>query len=105
MQQRRITDEMKTMNVIVVIAVAVVLLHGAEATLYTVGDDLGWAIPPGGAATYAAWAAKHSFVVDDELGEIILPSNLVLWSIFHYTVFSVYFVLIKQNTITMQTKW
>ena len=69
---------MKTMNVLVVIAVAVVLLHEAEATLYTVGDDLGWAIPPGGAATYAAWAAKHSFVVDDELGEIIQPSNLVL---------------------------
>ncbi|KAK9947542.1 hypothetical protein M0R45_003161 [Rubus argutus] len=67
MQQRRITDEMKTMNVLVVIAVAVVLLHEAEATLYTVGDDLGWAIPPGGAAIYAAWAAKHSFVVDDEL--------------------------------------
>ncbi|XP_050379769.1 umecyanin-like [Argentina anserina] len=59
---------MKTMNVIVVVlAVAVVLSHGAEAVLYTVGDDLGWAIPPGGAATYAAWAAEHSFVVDDEL--------------------------------------
>jgi hypothetical protein len=54
--------------------VAVVLFHGAEATLYTVGDDLGWAIPPGGAVIYAAWAAKHiadSFIVDD-LGEIIL---------------------------------
>ncbi|KAM5547942.1 hypothetical protein ABKV19_002087 [Rosa sericea] len=59
---------MKTTNVIVVVlAMAVVLLHGAEAVLYIVGDDLGWAIPPGGAATYAAWAAEHSFVVNDEL--------------------------------------
>ena len=59
------------MNMIVaILAVAVVLLHGAEAVLYTVGDDLGWAIPPGGTATYAAWAAEHSCVVNDELGEI-----------------------------------
>ncbi|PRQ46345.1 putative cupredoxin [Rosa chinensis] len=61
---------MKTMNMIVVVlAMAVVLLHGAEAVLYTVGDDLGWAIPPGGAATYAAWAAEHSFVFDFAVGE------------------------------------
>ncbi|PQP95847.1 mavicyanin [Prunus yedoensis var. nudiflora] len=42
----------KTMNMILAIAVAVFMLHGTDAAEYTVGDDLGWTIPPGGAATY-----------------------------------------------------
>ncbi|KAL6274847.1 hypothetical protein ACE6H2_025539 [Prunus campanulata] len=53
--------------VIAAVAASVMMLPTAEAALYTVGDDLGWTIPPGGAATYAAWAAKHSFVVKDIL--------------------------------------
>lgn len=64
----------KTMNVMaLVIAVAaatsVLMLH-VEAAQYTVGDELGWTIPPGGAATYEAWAAKHSLVVDDILSKL-----------------------------------
>ncbi|PQQ08992.1 mavicyanin-like [Prunus yedoensis var. nudiflora] len=50
----------KTMNMILAIAVAVFMLHGTDAAEYTVGDDLGWTIPPGGAAAYASWAAEHS---------------------------------------------
>ncbi|PQP95457.1 umecyanin [Prunus yedoensis var. nudiflora] len=61
----------KSMNVsnvlVLVIAAAVFALHGTEAAQYTVGDELGWTIPPGGAATYASWAAKHSLVVFDIL--------------------------------------
>ncbi|CAL2275231.1 unnamed protein product [Prunus armeniaca] len=57
----------KTMNMILAIAVAVFMLHGTDAAEYTVGDKLGWTIPPGGAATYAAWAAEHSLVVNDFL--------------------------------------
>lgn len=55
--------------VIAAVAASLMMLPTAEAALYTVGDDLGWTIPPGGAATYAAWAAKHSFVVKDILGQ------------------------------------
>lgn len=58
------------MNMILAIAVAVFMLHGTDAAEYTVGDNLGWTIPPGGAATYAAWAAAHSLVVNDILGEL-----------------------------------
>ncbi|PQP95456.1 mavicyanin [Prunus yedoensis var. nudiflora] len=57
----------KTMNMILAIAVAVFMLHGTDAAEYTVGDDLGWTIPPGGAAAYASWAAEHSLVVYDIL--------------------------------------
>ncbi|XP_021817742.1 mavicyanin-like [Prunus avium] len=57
----------KSMNMILAIAVAVFMLHGTDAAEYTVGDDLGWTIPPGGAATYASWAAEHSLVVNDTL--------------------------------------
>lgn len=55
---------------ILAIAVAVFMLHGTDAAEYTVGDGLGWTIPPGGAATYAAWAAEHSLVVNDFLSEL-----------------------------------
>ncbi|XP_004288793.1 PREDICTED: umecyanin-like [Fragaria vesca subsp. vesca] len=57
----------KIMNVIVaVIASAAILLHRTEAEDYTVGDDLGWTVPPDGAVdTYEDWAAEHTpFVVN-----------------------------------------
>ncbi|KAK9947543.1 hypothetical protein M0R45_003162 [Rubus argutus] len=54
----------RTMNVLVAVIALAAMLHRTEAVDYTVGDDLGWTIPPGGAATYAAWASKHTFVVD-----------------------------------------
>ncbi|XP_009364056.2 mavicyanin-like [Pyrus x bretschneideri] len=63
----------KTMNFgnVMVLAIAVVavstILHTTEAAEYVVGDDLGWTVPPGGAASYASWAAKYRFVVNDIL--------------------------------------
>ncbi|KAL6140291.1 hypothetical protein ACLB2K_058591 [Fragaria x ananassa] len=32
-----------------------------------VGGNLGWTIPPGGAATYASWASKYTFKVNKDL--------------------------------------
>lgn len=64
-----------SMNNVMALVIAVVatsaMLHTTEAALYKVGDELGWTIPPGGAATYATWASKHSFVVNDILGKQI----------------------------------
>ncbi|KAM1046673.1 hypothetical protein ACFX2I_026066 [Malus domestica] len=58
------------MNNVMVLAIAIiaisVVLPTTEAALYTVGDELGWAIPPE-AGYYAAWASKHSFFVNDIL--------------------------------------
>ncbi|XP_062015578.1 early nodulin-like protein 14 [Rosa rugosa] len=52
---------------VLVIALAVVMLRGTEAEKYRVGGNLGWTIPPGGAATYASWASKYTFKVDKDL--------------------------------------
>nr|XP_008389837.2 mavicyanin-like [Malus domestica] len=63
----------KTMNfgnvmvLAMTLAAVTMMLHTTEAAEYVVGDDLGWTVPPGGAASYASWAAKYSFVVDDIL--------------------------------------
>lgn len=35
---------------------------------YTVGDGLGWEVPPGGEAAYATWARNKVFMVGDILG-------------------------------------
>ncbi|XP_073152183.1 uncharacterized protein [Henckelia pumila] len=37
------------------------------AMTYTVGDSLGWTVPPGGPVAYQAWARGKSFVVGDTL--------------------------------------
>ena len=73
----------KTMNFgnVMVLGVALaavsMMLHTTEAAEYVVGDDLGWTVPPGGAASYASWAAKYSFVVDDIL------CNKLIYCILH----------------------
>lgn len=55
---------MKIMNVIVAVIASAAMLHRTEAEDYTVGDDLGWTVPPDGAVdTYADWAAEHTPVV------------------------------------------
>ncbi|KAL5547821.1 hypothetical protein UlMin_003052 [Ulmus minor] len=41
---------------------------------HTVGGNLGWNVPPNGAAAYQAWAANQTFVVGDILGK--LPKNI-----------------------------
>ncbi|KAM5580380.1 early nodulin-like protein 1 [Rosa sericea] len=51
---------------VLVIALTVVMLRRTEAERYRVGGDLGWTIPPGGAATYASWASKHTFKADKD---------------------------------------
>lgn len=35
---------------------------------YTVGDDLGWFVPPGGEIFFEAWAYDKTFLVGDTLG-------------------------------------
>lgn len=36
---------------------------------YTVGDSIGWNVPPGGAVAYQTWASNKTFFVGDILGE------------------------------------
>ncbi|KAF8393187.1 hypothetical protein HHK36_021428 [Tetracentron sinense] len=43
------------------------LLQGASAETYTVGDSLGWTVPPGGPIAYSTWANQHTFRVGDIL--------------------------------------
>ncbi|XP_057768883.1 uclacyanin 1-like [Salvia miltiorrhiza] len=38
-----------------------------EAEVYTVGDALGWLVPPGGPIAYQTWARNKAFVVGDIL--------------------------------------
>ncbi|XP_050375138.1 early nodulin-like protein 1 [Argentina anserina] len=55
----------KIMNFLVSVIAFATLLHRTGAEDYTVGDDLGWTIPPDGADTYADWADEHTpFVVN-----------------------------------------
>ncbi|CAL9028047.1 unnamed protein product [Prunus brigantina] len=49
------------------LVVAVALLKGAAANNYTVGDDLGWTIPPAGSIAYKTWANKESFQIGDTI--------------------------------------
>lgn len=35
---------------------------------YTVGDGIGWNVPPGGVAAYRTWASNKTFMVGDVLG-------------------------------------
>ncbi|RCV12135.1 hypothetical protein SETIT_2G245000v2 [Setaria italica] len=54
-------------------ATSAVLLLAASATsrppaMYVVGDQMGWAVPPGGATgALNEWAARHRFLVGDVL--------------------------------------
>ncbi|XP_041004838.1 uclacyanin-2-like [Juglans microcarpa x Juglans regia] len=50
-----------------VIAVAALLQSSVAQTSHTVGDALGWAIPPNGASDYSNWAAGKTFAVGDIL--------------------------------------
>ncbi|KAL6274850.1 hypothetical protein ACE6H2_025542 [Prunus campanulata] len=49
------------------LVVAVALLKGAAADNYTVGDGLGWSIPPLGSVAYKTWADKKSFQIGDTI--------------------------------------
>ncbi|XP_021808942.1 mavicyanin-like [Prunus avium] len=52
---------------VAVAAAASMVLQTTEAAEYIVGDDLGWTVPPNGAATYVEWASKYNFIVNDIL--------------------------------------
>ncbi|KAK9064621.1 hypothetical protein SSX86_016003 [Deinandra increscens subsp. villosa] len=53
---------------LVVMMVASFLPQSTVAkTRHVVGDASGWSIPPGGATTYATWAAQQTFTVGDTL--------------------------------------
>ncbi|KAJ6355094.1 hypothetical protein OIU77_005646 [Salix suchowensis] len=49
------------------IVASVGLLHGAcAATTYTVGDDLGWTVPPN-SSYYEEWASQRTFQIGDSI--------------------------------------
>ncbi|OMO57757.1 Plastocyanin-like protein [Corchorus olitorius] len=43
------------------------LFQTAVADTYTVGDDLGWTIPPGGSIAYSTWARTKNFEINDTI--------------------------------------
>ncbi|KAI3443856.1 hypothetical protein Pfo_000521 [Paulownia fortunei] len=46
---------------------AATLLIGCTADTHTVGDDLGWTIPPGGDIAYRSWAFDEDFQLGDDI--------------------------------------
>lgn len=58
--------------VFMVVAAAAALLSGCAADTYTVGDDLGWTIPPlGSEVAYQTWTRVKDFDVGDTISEYI----------------------------------
>ena len=56
------------------IVASVGLLHGASAaTQYTVGEDLGWGIPPN-KTYYEEWASQRTFQIGDSIRKHFLIS-------------------------------
>ncbi|KAK4481181.1 hypothetical protein RD792_012062 [Penstemon davidsonii] len=61
--------EVQRLNVVMcMIMVLASVLHVSLAqTTHTVGNGLGWLVPPGGEAAYRTWAASQTFTVGDVL--------------------------------------
>lgn len=57
-------------GLLVLLVAATALVEKSDAATYVVGDNIGWSIPSGGAASYASWAAKYTFRAGDILGII-----------------------------------
>lgn len=57
-------------GLLVLLVAATGLVEKSDAATYVVGDNIGWSIPSGGAASYASWAAKYTFRAGDILGII-----------------------------------
>ncbi|PRQ33664.1 putative cupredoxin [Rosa chinensis] len=53
-----------SMKYMIVLVIAIVAI--AEGAEYTVGDDMGWMVPPT-PDYYASWVSKYSFVENDTL--------------------------------------
>ncbi|PON94258.1 Phytocyanin domain containing protein [Trema orientale] len=47
------------------VVMAVTLLKVSAADTYTVGDSLGWTLPPAGNVAYSTWARTKSFDIGD----------------------------------------
>lgn len=60
------------LGLIVCLIAVVSLLKGATAATYTVGDELGWTIPPLGSVAYKTWARGKVFEIGDVIGKHIL---------------------------------
>lgn len=66
-----------TTSIIAVLG-ALFMVHSAVAqTAHVVGDNVGWTVPPNGAATYTNWASGKTFSVGDILGTY-LDQNFVI---------------------------
>uniref|UniRef100_A0A5B7CBX2 Phytocyanin domain-containing protein n=1 Tax=Davidia involucrata TaxID=16924 RepID=A0A5B7CBX2_DAVIN len=50
------------------VVMAALLVGGATADTHTVGDSLGWTLPPGGPIAYSTWASREDF----EIGDVIV---------------------------------
>lgn len=59
------------------LVVALALLKGATAESYTVGEDLGWNIPPSGSVAYATWAASKRFQLGDVVGKLLILDHFL----------------------------
>lgn len=68
-------------GLLVLLVAATALVEKSDAATYVVGDNIGWSIPSGGAATYASWAAKHTFRAGDILGIINKHLGSIVWEI------------------------
>ncbi|KAL8040672.1 hypothetical protein ABFX02_10G113000 [Erythranthe guttata] len=57
----------KKIVMIGMLVAAATLLSGCAADTRTVGDSLGWTIPPAGDIAYRTWAAKEDFELGDSI--------------------------------------
>lgn len=66
---------------------------------HTVGDSVGWTIPPD-ANTYNTWAASQKFTVGDTLGNLLLVIIIYKFNYLHeifHDVCIFYFGLAREN--------
>lgn len=67
------TEEMGIkLHMIGFLIVVATLFETATSETCTVGDYIGWRIPPAGAATYSTWSRKKKFQVADTIGNAFL---------------------------------
>ena len=62
-------QKMASVTGCLLVVMVALLKIAAAADTYTVGDDLGWTIPPAGSIAYSTWARTKSFDVGDVIGK------------------------------------
>ncbi|XP_075516170.1 umecyanin-like [Primulina tabacum] len=67
MSSRKMETNHRILLAVLVVAAAADLVGHAAAATYTIGDTLGWRIPPDGSSTYENWSSQHVFRVGDVL--------------------------------------